>query len=250
MNLDFINDIVNGLKENKFVKDFTKEMTDYLENNINNESKDTTNDLNNESNDIANNNSYINLNSDNLEINDKKIISKYKDEMLTERANILQNYENNTKEEGEMYYIYDKANEKGEYNLCNCDSSKSHEVITKKAEELSENAELGNVLRKDNEENFVIDSKATKQISDEINSMIQEKVEEQERYLDSKRVEGHIYEVGEKDSGRVWLYDLNNQENGGMDGIEEINFPTNLYATAKEGDKFVYENNEYHEYEE
>ena len=80
MNLDFVNNLFNNLKENKLAKDFMNELSDYLENN-----------------------EWNNLLSDDLTINDTKIISKYKDIMLKERAKILQDYAESTREAGEMY---------------------------------------------------------------------------------------------------------------------------------------------------
>ena len=38
-------------------------------------------------------------------MDDKKIITRFRDEMLKERNSILQNYADNTKEKGEMYYV-------------------------------------------------------------------------------------------------------------------------------------------------
>ena len=75
MNLDFVNNLFNNLKENKLAKDFMNELSDYLENN-----------------------EWNNLLSDDLTINDTKIISKYKDIMLKERAKILQDYAESTRE--------------------------------------------------------------------------------------------------------------------------------------------------------
>lgn len=214
-----------------------EELSNYLENNISNNSKIYTNDYN-----------LNNLLSDDLTLYDKKIITKFRDEMLKERNSILQNYADNTKEKGEMYYIYNRnENKKNSYNLCNCKAEKSHEVITKQIEEIPEDANLGSVLRKQDDK-FVLDTDATKFIEKEINMMIQEKIEEQNQYLDSRRIDGHIYEVGEKYSGRIWLYDLNNSVGEGIEGIEEIEFPIYLYENAKEGDRFVYKDGEYQMY--
>lgn len=232
MNLDLVNNLFNNLKESKFVHNFMNELSNYLENN----SKSNFTNYNNS------------LTSDDLTLFGNKIISKFKDEMLIERSNILQSYAENTKEAGEMYYIYD-ANERNLYNLCICKEDKSHEVITKSKEELPEGVNLGSVLRKQGED-FILDIEATKSIEEEINMMIQEKIEEQNEYLESKRIEGHIYEVGEKYSGRIWLYDTSKVEGGGMEGIEEIEFPKDLYENAKEGDSFVYEDGEYRKYME
>ena len=238
MSLDIVNDLFNNLKENKFVQNFIKELSNYLE------KKGTNNQEISEAND-----NWCNLLEDNLEINNKKLTSKYKNEMLIERANILQNYAQNTKDEGEMYYIYNMNDkDKDTYNLCICDTSKSHEVITKKLEELPSDSKLGSVLRKQ-DENFILDKNATQTIQKQINNMIQEKIREQDQYLDSKRIEGHVYEVDEKNSGRIWLYDLNNKIGEKLDEIEEIEFPQSLYETAKKGDLFIYQKGEYQKYE-
>ena len=234
MNLDLINNLFNNLKENEFVQNFMKELSEHLENNIGNNS-----------NTVSSVGEWNNLLSNDLTIDNQKVISKYRDEMLTERNNILQKYAENTKEAGEMYYIYNiSENEKNSYNLSNCTAKKSNEVITKQIEELPEGVRLGSVLREQNG-SFILDVEATKIVGEEINQMIQEKLKQQDEYLDSKRIEGHVYEVGEKYSGRIWLYDLNNNPNSGMEGIEEIEFPKDLYQTAKEGDLFIYKNGEY-----
>ena len=234
MNLDLINNLFNNLKENEFVQNFMKELSEHLENNIGNNS-----------NTVSSVGEWNNLLSNDLTIDNQKVISKYRDEMLTERNNILQKYAENTKESGEMYYIYNiSENEKNSYNLSNCITEKSNEVITKQIEELPEGVRLGSVLREQNG-SFILDVEATKIVGEEINQMIQEKLKQQDEYLDSKRIEGHVYEVGEKYSGRIWLYDLNNNPNSGMEGIEEIEFPKDLYQIAKEGDLFIYKNGEY-----
>ena len=234
MNLDLANGLINNLKENKFVQNFIKELSNYLEKNVLNNAEISKAD-----------NAWTNLLTDNLEIGNKKITLKYKNEMLLERRNILQNYALKTKNKGEMYYIYDiNTDEKNAYNLCVCEPNKSRGIVTKKIEELPEGANLGSVLRKQGD-NFILEREDTQIIENEINSMIKEKIKEQDQYLDSKRIEGHIYEVDEKDSGRIWLYDLNNKVGGGVEGIEEVEFPKDLYETAKKGDKFIYENGEY-----
>ena len=150
MNLDLANKVINSIKENKLIQDFMEELSNCLENN----SKDYK--LNN-------------LNSDDLTLYNTKIISKFKDEMLLSRRKILQEYAKNSKEE--MYYIYNQStNEKNSYNLCICNEGKSHNVITKKIEELPNGAELGSVLRLKNDK-FVLDKEATIKVQQEISEM-------------------------------------------------------------------------------
>lgn len=227
LNLDLVNNLFNNLKENKFVQNFISELSNCLENN---------------SNTLSNNYSFHNLLSDDLTIYNNKIISKYKNEMLIERNNILQNYAKNTKGQGDMFYIYN-INENNSYILSNC-SSNSSEVITMEIEDLPKSSNLGSILRKQGDK-FELDSETTQLANNEIDLMIKEKIDEQSEYLDSVRIDGHTYEVNEKYSGRIWLYDLDNNVSSRLEGIEEVNFPINLYETAKEGDLFIYKNGEY-----
>lgn len=232
MNLELVNDLFNNFKENKIVQNFMKELSNYLENTITNNNKISNNDFNN-------------LHLGDLTLYEENVIGKFRDKMLTERLEILQRYSQNSKEKGEMYYIYDvNSNDMNSFNLCICEPGRSHEVIIKQKEELPEGVNLGNVLRKQ-DNGFALDHEATKSVGKEINMMIKEKIEEQHKYLDSKRVEGHTYEVGEKYNGRIWLYDLDNVQGGGIEGIEEIEFPKDLYKDAKEGDLFIYQNGKY-----
>lgn len=224
MNLDFVNNLFNNLKENKLAIDFMNELSDYLENN-----------------------GWNNLLADDLTINDTKIISKYKDNMLKERSNILQDYAENTKEAGEMYYIYNVSeNEKNSYNISKTD--KSHKILTLSIDELPKGTQLGSVLRKQGDK-FILDANATRIVGKRINEMIEEQIKKQNQFLKDKRIDGHMYEVEEKDNGRIWLYDLNNIEGGGIDEFEEIEFPKNLYQMSKKGDKFLYKDGEYQKVE-
>ena len=184
-----------------------------------------------------------NLLADDLTINNNKIISKYKDKMLKERSNILQDYAESTREAGEMYYIYNVSeNERNSYNISKAD--KSHKVITMSVDDLPEGAQLGTVLRKQGEK-FVLDANATRIVGKRIKKMIEEQIKEQNQFLSDKRIEGHTYEIEDRDNGRVWLYDLNNTTGGGIEEFEEIEFPKDLYEMAKKGDKFLYKNGMY-----
>lgn len=220
MNFDLKNNLFNNSKENNFVENFIKELSSFLKG----DSK------------------FNNLLSEDLTLYDNKIISKFKNRMLIERRNILQNYAEKTKEKGEMFYIYNVST--SVENLYNLSNSKTNQVITKSIDELPSGSSLGSILRK-NENEFKLDNEGTKFVGQEINSMIKEKIKEQNEYLETSRIEGHRYQVDEKYSGRIWLYDLDSNINGEMEGIEEIDFPKDLYEIAKKGDIFVYSNGIY-----
>lgn len=231
MKLDKTNNLMDNAKENSSIRDFIKELSNHLKKSITNNSEIDYR--------------FSNINADELTLYGEKIINKYKNKMLIERTEILQKHGEKMKANEDMYYIYARnSNDKNSYNLCSCKPGESHKVIAKSVNELPEGASLGSVLIKQGAE-MVLNIDETKAIAEEINIMIKEKIEEQHEYLNSKRIEGHTYKVGEKYSDRVWLYDLDNKINGSMEGVEEIEFPQELYQDAKEGDLFTYKNGKY-----
>lgn len=227
MNLDLVNDLFNNLKENKFVQNFMKELSNYLEKNL--------------SNNNFSSNSWIDLSNDDLTIFDTKITTKFRDEMLVERNNILQNYAKNINDADDIFYIYSiNSNNKNSYNLYNC---RTNEIVTKSIDDLPNGSKLGSILSYKSG-NFILDNEATEMLGNEITSMIKDKIIEQNEYLVNNRLEGHVYEVGEKSDGRVWLYDLNNT-NGESDGFEEVEFSTELYDRISEDDRVVFRDSKY-----
>ena len=77
-----------------------EELSESIENNTNEECK------------------WYNLLENDLTIYNNKIISKYRNIMIKERDNILRKYAIETKQDGEMLYVYDINNNKNNtYNL-------------------------------------------------------------------------------------------------------------------------------------
>lgn len=227
MNLDLVNDLFNNLKENKFVQNFMKELSNYLEKNL--------------SNNNFSSNSWIDLSKDDLTIFDTKITTKFRDEMLVERNNILQNYAKNINGTDDIFYIYSiNSNNKNSYNLYNC---RTNDIVTKSIDNLPNGSKLGSILSYKSG-SFILDNETTEMLENEIISMIKDKIIEQNEFLSNNRIEGHIYEVGEKSSGRVWLYDLNSVTGGG-DGIEEVEFSAELYDRIDENDRVIFRDGEY-----
>ena len=231
MNLDLVNNLVNDVKNNKFVQNFIKELRNYLENS-------------------RSENSYVNSKREDIPLvntthNVNKIITKYRDQMLIERANILEKYAKQTLNKGEMYYIYSKNSKMTNgYNLCICEEGKSHTVVKTDRSNLPNGAKIGSVLRK-SEEGYTLDEEATKEIAKEIDNMKSKLLKEQMEFLESKRIEGHIYEMSENNGDRACLFDITN---GNNEEIEEIDFPMELLKDSKEGDLFTYKNGEYQKY--
>ena len=228
MNLDLIQNIINGARDNKLVQNFIKELQNYLEKNNSNTKGEGIHLMD------------INLNSN-------KLITKYRDKMLTARNDILNNYAKQTLDKGEMYYIYSKnSNLQNTYNLCVCEEGQSHIVIEANRNELPEGIEVGSVLRKLGE-NYILDDEATETIREQINEMQDQLIEEQAEFLESRRIEGHIYEMSEKTSDRAFLFDITDSSVSDEE-IEEIDFPIELLQDASEGDMFKYINGNYEKY--
>lgn len=220
MNLDLINNMLN-IQNNKFIKNFMLELQKYIEANSKKEAMILPDSIDNET----------------------KIITEYRDKMLIERSHILNNYAKQTLNKGQMYYIYSKNSKlENGYNLCICEEEKSHVVIEASIDDLPYGAQIGSVLRNVNG-SYVIDEDATKDITEKFSKMKEQLLEQQAIFLESARIEGHIYELSEKADDRVWLFDITNES---TNALEEIEFPDELLSSSNEGDLFIYKNGEYY----
>lgn len=222
--------IDSNCKSNGIIQNFINELSDFLEDkvNISNEMKDL---------------SIIDRVQE-----EQKVTVEYRDKMLLERSNILNNYAKQSLDKGTMYYIYSNDFDNNSiYNLCICEEAKSHNVIQVDRKDLPNGTGVDSALRIENGK-YILDVEATYEISKQTKNMIDRLLEEQTKYLNSKRIEGHIYEVGEKEIDRVWLFDITKNDANGIEGIEEIEFSMNLLNEVTEGDKVEYINGRYQMY--
>lgn len=176
--------------------------------------------------------------------NNQKVTTMYRDKMFIERNNILNNYAKETLDKGTMYYIYNKDLELNNYYLSICDENKSNIVIEAKKDELPEDIGADTVLRQENGK-YIVDKRATFVIRKQMQEMINKLLREQEKYLESNRLEGHIYEVGEIEQDRVWLYDVTKNDVNGIEAFEEIEFPFELLNNISEGNIVMYRKGSY-----
>ena len=207
MNLDIFENLIDKVKENEFIQNFTKELEKNIENSMQKSMLEKF-------------------------VSDNKIISEYKDKMLINRNMILQELNNN-----EMYYIYDKKG--SDYLATICESGKSHDVIRISEKDVKSNAKIDSVLRKINDK-FELDEETTNIVKIKQEEKFNEILEEQNKIMESRRIEGHIYEYVEGSKDSVWLID-NNLNNG--DVFEERQ--QEVFKDAQEGDLFEYINGEY-----
>lgn len=176
--------------------------------------------------------------------NSEKVTVLFRDKMYVERNKILNNYAKENQNKGEFYYIYNKEKDTNTYQLSICDENKSNFVLEVKKEELPEEVSIDTVLRKEKDK-YIVDTRATFVIRKQMEEMINKLLKEQQKYLQSNRLEGHIYEVGEIEKDRVWLYDVTKNSVNGIESFEEIDFPLGLLNKVTEGTKVVYRNGSY-----
>lgn len=171
-----------------------------------------------------------------------KVITSYRDRMLVERSNILNEYADANFESGTMYYVYAKHSKDDDvYNLCICGKDSANKVISLKSEELPKDVQIGCVLRCGNDK-FFVDSQATEFVSNTIEEMIDKLLEEQKQELTTKRIEGDIYEVVETSGKIVTL--MNITKNDG-ECFEDVMSMIDCSDYLNSGTQLQYENNVY-----
>lgn len=222
MNLDILDNLINNLKESDFIKKFGEELNNYLDDKIEHQNRKT--DIN-----------QVSILEEMQ--NENKITTEYRDKMLIARNKILQEYAQKTQDKGDMYYIYDCTKE--QYLLTNCENNKSNQII--KLEKVPEGAQIDSVLRM-NKNKFELDIQATEEIKIQISEEINKLLKEQERVMEERRIDGHIYEFVEKTNDRICLIDTT-KDTG--DVFEEFKFLENVFEDAKQGDLFEYSKGQY-----
>lgn len=221
MNLELFNDLFQKAKENNLIQNFIQELGNYLENHTLENKQENEKSL------------LEQIKEQN------KITAEYRDKMSQERRNILENYASQTKEQGTVYYIYDKSG--NNYLLSIGEEARSHEIIKIPENNLPKGAGVDSILREENG-NYVLDKEATKIITEEMTQKFQELLEEQNKKMQERRIEGHLYEFVEKAGKSIFLIDKN--ENTGK-VFEEVEFKPEIFENAKEGDTFQYLNGQY-----
>ena len=176
--------------------------------------------------------------------NSEKITVLYRDKMYIERNKILNEYAKKSQENEVLYYIYDKVENTNTFCLNICKEDNSNIVIEVEQDELPQKVTVDTVLRQ-KEGQYIVDRRATFIVRKQIEEMVNKLIGEQEKYLQSNRIEGHTYEVGEVESDRAWLYDITKNEEDGIEAFEEINFPLELLNKVTEGSKVIYQNGSY-----
>lgn len=223
MNLDIFDKLKDATKDENKTQSFLEDMSEFLER------KFSSNNL-----DEAKRKEITLL----QEIQQQgKVTTAYRDKMLVERSNILNNYAKETFSEGPMYFVYSKSKAPGnKYNLCICEEEMSHKVISVEESKLPGKAGVDSVLRLSNGE-YILDEKATEYVLSEMNKMIQKLLEEQALELRKKRIEGCTYEIVEISGNSAWI--MNKTQNDG-ECFEEIGISKEVLDSISCGDLIQY----------
>lgn len=171
-----------------------------------------------------------------------KVTTAFRDKMLVERSNLLNNYAKETLEKGSMYYIYSKNSSKeNAFNLCICEEGMSNKVITVEESDLPDGVGVDSILRLEDGK-YVFDVKATEFISNEMQKMTEKLLEDQNLELSQKRVEGNTYEVVDISGDSAWIMNVTKDDG---DCFEEIGISKAVLSELHAGDLIQYVNGEY-----
>ena len=217
--LDIINDLFNNLKENKFVQNFIKELSNYLEkNNVGNENKEVP-----IIDDILSKNNYTTGNKNSIRFNLKEVISNYA-------------------KNDEIYFVKDAKNE-DTYTVLKTEGKKIDEIEINKRD-MPREVKINDVLKME-DNNYKIDEIATKDLQEDIIKMAEEVLYKQNINLNKHRKEGHLYMVTEEQGDNRFLWDLTDKP---KTEFEEVDIPKDLLNIATEGMVLRYINGKYEYY--
>ncbi len=221
MNLNLVNDLFNNLKENKFVQNFIKELSNYLGNNSNCEREEIP-----IIEEILSKNNFTTGNQNAIRWNLDDVVLKY----------AQKNSSSDT-----IYFIKDNKN--NAYDVLKAENGKIEEIEINKKDIPSE-VKINDVL-KINDNNYVIDNIATKELQEDIKNMAEEIFEKQNINLNKHRKEGHLYMVTEEIGNNRFLWDLTDAP---KTEFEETDITKELLSKATEGMVLKYTNGKYEYY--
>lgn len=172
--------------------------------------------------------------------NSNKLTTASENTITQIRKDVLQEYANNTKEEGTLYFVFNKVNGEDKYRVWEYNGNNRTKTEIE-GKDLPEDAQVNSAMRMQNGK-LITDKEATQEILNEINNRAKEVIERQNKQIEDYKKEGHTYLVTEDSNGRVFLWDSTEKP---KNEIEDVYFPEELKDKAKEGNKFLYQNGMY-----
>lgn len=135
--------------------------------------------------------------------NTNKLSIASENEIYQERKNVLQEYANSTKDEGNLYFVFNKVKDEDNYRIWTIDSNGVTQNEVSK-NDLPNDISVNSIMRMKNGK-FILDSEATKVVTNEIRNRANKIIEEQNKKIQEYKKEGHTYLVTEDINGRIFL---------------------------------------------
>lgn len=158
--------------------------------------------------------------------------------IIQKRNQIIGQYAKDTINEGSLYFVLHNNYMDENYQALKYEGEEGKRFGVLEME-LPEGAGVNTVMRvKDNK--YIIDEEATEIIEKQINESANEILNKQNKYLETCRIEGELYCISEDVYDRVYLKNLNTNEE-----FEEVDYPKELFGEANLGDVVKYEDGKY-----
>lgn len=219
------------------MQNFINELSNYLENN--------------QKNNLSFRNEEVPIIEDILSKN--KLTTGNENSIRWRETDIIKEYAKKSSIDEPMYFVKDNKktywlnNEEhyknDVYTVLKIQNSKIEEIeINKK--DMPKDIGINDVFRIQNN-NYVIDNHATKELQEEIINMAKEIIDKQNINLEKYRKEEHLYMVTEELGNNRFLLDLTDEH---KIEFEEVNIPKDLLNKATEGMVLKYTNGRYEYY--
>ena len=173
-------------------------------------------------------------------VSNNKLSIESENEINKVRSEVVSEYANNTKDEGALYFIFNKVKGEENYRVWKINEGKKTQTEIAKSD-LPQDAKVNSVLRiKDGK--LITDEEASRAVTNEIKNRADKIIKQQNKRIEDYKKEGHAYVVTEDINGRVFLWDSTEKP---KNEIEDVYFPEELKDKAKEGNTFLYQNGTY-----
>ena len=230
--LDFENGVFNNLEESEFMKNFMNELSNYIKNGNNREDDISIID------DILGSNNLTTVNKRSIIWNEDDVILKYAEKLGNNEPLYF------VKDSKKAYWLHNEEHYNNDvYSVLKIQNGKVEEIeIDKK--DMPRNVGVNDVFRIKNND-YVVDSVATKELREEIMEMAQEIIDKQNMKLSEHRQEGHLYRVTEELGNNRFLRDITISS---KTEFEEVDIPKELLDEAVEGTVLRYTDGKYEIY--
>lgn len=213
------------------MKNFVKELSEYLENNQKNNSEVPILE------DILSKNNVTTGNENAIRFKEKDVILKYAEKNYNDPIYFV-------KDRKKAYWLNNEKHfNNNVYAVLKVENNKVEEIAIDK-KDMPKCICVNDVFKVENGK-YVLDNIATKEVQERITNMAKEIINKQNLNLSTHRKEGHLYVVTEELGNNRFLWDLTDEA---KTEFEEVDFSEDLLSKATEGAVLRYTNGMYEYY--